>query len=192
MSTGRGILRGSLCLALLALALLIAGCGGGSSSSSSSSSPGSSTSSSESSSGPEPSAQFQKHKNDKAIVKFGEEASAEEREAASAVVVESLKAREAADFKTQCDTLNMKGIKTVPKATNHSDCPAELKKLASPLSRTKEVRKDTLSGSIDALRVKGEEGYALYHGNDGKDYAVPLEKEGGTWKLSSVETKELI
>ena len=66
-----------------------------------------------------------------------------------------------------------------------------MKKLASPLSRTKEARKDTLTGSITALRVKGGQGYALYHGNDGTDYAVPLEKEGGTWKVSSIETKEL-
>lgn len=180
---GRGGLRVGLCLALLFAGVLIAGCGGGSSSST--------ASSSEAASGTEPSAQFLKKKGKNTIPKFGEESSTQEREAANAVVVESLEAREAADFKTQCETLNMAAIKEVPGAKTRAGCSAALKKLAEPLAKTKEIRKDTLSGSIAALRVKGEKGYALYHGNDGKNYAVPLEKEGGAWKVGSLVTTEI-
>jgi hypothetical protein len=176
-----------LLLALLSLALLAAGCGGGSSSSVSSSS--------ESGAGAEPSAQFRKpndkHSAAQFVTSFGSEASAEEREAASEVVTKNLAARAAADFKTQCETLNKHGIGEIPGAKNHRDCPEALTKYAEPLAKTKAFRKDTLSGPIAALRVKGERGYALYHGSDKKDYAVPLEKEDGSWKVSSVSTTEL-
>lgn len=175
MSMRRRGLQVGLLLALLSLAIFVAGCGGGSSSSS----------------GPEPSAEFHAAKGKTEIPTFGEESSEEERETVNVIVVESLKAREAAEFKVQCETLNQKGIEEIPNAKNLKGCPAALKKFASPLSGTKEVRKDTLSGSIAALRVKGEEGYVLYHGNDGKDYAIPVEKEDGTWKLSSINVVNL-
>jgi hypothetical protein len=184
MSTRRGGLQAGFVLALACLGLLIVGCGGGSSSSSSSPS-------SESASGAEPSAQFLKSKGKNTIVKFGEEASTEEREAANAVVVENLKARESGDWSTQCATLSKTGFKEIPGVKNQQNCAELLAKFARPISATKEIRKDRLSGSIAALRVKGEKGYALFHGNDGKDYALALEKENGTWKVSSVNTTEL-
>jgi hypothetical protein len=132
-----------------------------------------------------------KGKGKNTIPKFGEEASVEEREAANAVVVASLKARQAADFAAQCETLDQAAMKEIPKAKNLQGCPAALKKFAEPLSATKKFRKNTLSGSIAALRVKGDEGYALFHGTDGTDYAVPLEKEDGVWKVSAVNAIQL-
>jgi hypothetical protein len=173
--------RVGLLLAILGLALLVAGCGGG----------GSSSSSQSTSAAAEPSAQFRTKNGKNTIPTFGEEASEAERETANAVVVESLEAREAADFKTQCETLNETGLEGIPNAKNRRDCPAALKEFAEPLPSTKKIRKDTLSGSITAFRVKGESGYALYHGNDGNDYALPLEKEGGSWKVSAVNTIKL-
>jgi hypothetical protein len=168
--------------------LAVAGCGGGSSTSSASSS-------SESASAAEPSAQFVKKKGNNTIAKFGEEGSVEEREAANVVVVESLEAREAADFATQCETLDLGIVKELTAGSKggepRSECPSALKKLAEPLSKTKKARTDTLPGNIAALRVKGNQGYALYHGNDGKDYAVPLEREGDSWKITTLLTTEI-
>lgn len=167
---------------LVVLVAVITGCGSGSSSSSS----GSPTASAA-----EPSAQFIKRKGDNSIAEFGEEASAEEREAANVIVVESLEARASGDFQTQCETLNKKGIEGVPGAKGQQGCVAALTKFAEPLATTKHARRDTLSGSIAALRIKGNQGYALYHGNDGNDYMLPLEKEDGAWKLSSVFSTEM-
>jgi hypothetical protein len=110
---------------------------------------------------------------------------------ASEVVTESLEARESAEFDVQCETLSLKGIEEIPGAEKRQDCPKALKTFASPLSNTKEARKNTLVGPITALRVKGDRGYALYHGNNGKDYAVPLEKEDGSWKAASVHDTEI-
>ena len=169
-----------LCLALLGVAVIISGCGGGNSSSSS-----------ESTSEAEPSAQFVKQKSDRRYAAFGAEASTQERETANTVVTENLKARAAADFETQCETLNKKAIAKIPGAKNEKGCPAALKKIAEPLSGSKELRANTLTGSIAALRVKGDEGFALYHGNDGKNWAVPLEKENGSWKVGALIMIEL-
>jgi hypothetical protein len=180
-------------LAILALTLIASGCGGGGSSSAGVSS-SSSSPSAETDPGGEPSAEFLKKTSStitRNIVKFGDEASVEEREAANDVAVESLEAREAADFATQCDTLTEAAIKEIPGAKNHGDCAAALKKFAEPLSESEDVRKDTLSGSIAALRVKGNRGFALFHGNDGKDYALELEMEDGAWKVGSITTTEL-
>ncbi len=125
---------------------------------------------------------------------FGKESDEAERSAASAVLSESLEARQAADFAAQCATLGKRGMKAVfgpGGKVEPSECAATLERLAKPLSKSNGVRTDTLSGEIDALRVKGEQAFALYHGNDGNDYAMPMEKEGGRWKVGSLITIEL-
>lgn len=180
----RGGLQLGFAWALLALVLIVGGCGGSSSSS---------PSTTETGTGAEPSAAFLKPKGEyNTIVRFGEEASGEEREAANVVVVKNLKARETGDWATQCATLNKLGLKEIPGVPGQEqECATLLKAFAEPIAKTKEFRKDWLSGPIAALRVKGEKGYALFHGSDGKDYALALEKEDGSWKVSSVTTIEL-
>jgi hypothetical protein len=198
MFRGRAkLIAAGAALLVVGLAIMLAGCGGGGSSSSSS--PTTSTTKSSTVSAKEPaassangpSAEFLKPNSKNKIVTFGREGSAAERKAASAVVAKSLKARETADFATQCSTLNKKGIAGVPGATGPKDCARALRKFAEPLPASEFVRKDTLSGRIDVLRVEGNRGYALWHGNDTVDWAVPLEKEGGAWKLSTVKTIEI-
>jgi hypothetical protein len=141
---------------------------------------------------------FPKDKEAKQYVAFGEEAAASEREAASAVLTENLEARQGADFAGQCSSLGKAGLESVLGAVKSSEvqsaraeCVGSLKSLAEPLSSTKQVRTNTLSGPISALRVKGPKAYALYHGNDGNDYAMPMEKEGGKWLVGSIVTIEL-
>jgi hypothetical protein len=178
-------------IGVLALVLTVAGCGGGSGSSSTSGETNAAfTASSESGA----SAEFL-NKGDRSIVEFGKEASEEDREAAGAVLTRNLRARQAANFAAQCATLTLKLMKQIPEAGKlggpRKACPGVLRKVAMPLSATAEIRKDTLSGPIAALRVKGNLAQALYHGNDGKDYAIALEKEDGTWKVGALVTTEL-
>ena len=183
-----------LLLGLVAVAALIAltgGCGGGSTSTST---PSRSTSSE---SGKEASAAFLRPKSpNNKFVTFGEEAPAEEREAASKVLEENLKARAAADFATQCATLDGAGIEQVVGISKRgkaarAKCPNALKELAEPLSGSKQIRADTLGGPIAALRVEGAKAYALYHGSDNKDYSIPMGKEGGEWRVGALLTTEL-
>jgi hypothetical protein len=173
-------------IALAAVAgLLLVGCGARGSSSATEGSAG------------EPSKQFQDLetlKGKEPIATFGKESGDAEREAASAVLAKNLTAREKANFATQCETLGKRGLESVfgkGQGTERSKCQKELKKLAEPLSGTKQLRADTLSGEIAALRIKGKQAYALYHGNDGKDYAWPMEMEGGSWRVGAIVPTEL-
>jgi hypothetical protein len=173
----------------IALAIAIAGCGGDSSASDSGQSneieaigPGE----------PEPSKAFLKSK--KRFASFGQEASAKEREAASKALEENLKARQSADFVTQCDTLSPGGVKEVEEGAKEQGvqgdgCAKELKARAEPLERSKVYRKNTMTGPIDALRFEGARAYALYHGVGGQDYAMPMEKVDGEWKVGSLLEK---
>ena len=177
-------------VAMLA-AVLIAGCGSGSSSSSDSSSASSASAS-------EPSKEFNDPEGIKGIepvATFGKESGESERQKASAVLAESLTARQEGDFATQCATLSKQTLETAfshgEGAADAAKCVAELESVSTPLAKTESVRADTLEGEIAALRVKGNRAFALYHGNDGNDYAVPMEKEGGTWKVGSVVTLPL-
>jgi hypothetical protein len=182
--------------AAVLMAALAAGCGGGSSSSSGSSSSGGST---DSSSEAEGSASFLKPGTKSKLPKFGQEAEASEREAASAVLEENLQARASGDWATQCSSLTAGAIKKVEETptvfqgqkSRSSSCPKRLEAQAQPLSGTKSIRADTMTGPIAALRVKGNKAYALYHGANGKDYAMPMEKVGDEWKVDSLITTEI-
>jgi hypothetical protein len=183
----RDIGRSIWVIALLVIIGALAGCGGSGSSSGSASTSAGTTK-------PEPSAEFSKSKGDAHIVKFGSEASASEREVANAVLETNLKARAAADFETQCATLNNRTLSEVAGVVAKDpveECPGKLRKLAEPLSGTKKARANTLTEPIGVLRVKGARGWALYHGKDGKEYAMPMEKDGGIWKVGALLTTEL-
>jgi hypothetical protein len=187
-------------LSALLLAALVAGCG-----SSSGDPPTSSTAGPTSSAGGngnplligQPGASsFIKPKNpNNKYAKFGKEANSAELAAASEVLAENLKAREAADFATQCATLSAKAHEEITEVKNPSKskslCAGALKKLASPLKNTEEFRVDNFGGLIAAFRVKGKTGYALYHGTDKKDWMMPMFKEGSIWKASSISTTEV-
>lgn len=183
MSMRAGNVWAIVSVAAICLCAAFAGCGGGASSSTGAATEGK---------GAEPSARFLKpHSKERKLVTFGHEAPVEEREEAGAVVAASLKARAAGDFAAQCATLSRQVILKLPEAKGPSDCAAALKKVAEPLSSTKEFRKDTLAGAIAAMRVEGDRGYTLFHGNDGNDYLVPVKREAGAWKVDSLANTEI-
>jgi hypothetical protein len=174
-------------LGAIGIVLLAVGCGGGSSS-------GTTETGASTKSGAEPSAEFL-NKGDRSIVTFGKEASEQERETVSAILTENFEARAEGDFATQCATLAVKAMEILPGASNTDDleknCVTAVMELATPLARSAKARKNTLSGPVPALRVQGNIARALYHGTDGKDYTIGLEKEDGTWKVGSLVASEL-
>ncbi len=184
-------MRKGLIAATLILMLLASGCGG------------TSSTNSRASASNEPSTEFLQPKGTgNKYVTFGEEASPEEREAASKVLATNLRAREDAKFEIQCRTMNAPGRREINlalkriKATYHKKyvpgpCAKELRELAEPLVDSEVGRTDTLSGSISALRIKADSAYALYHGNDKNDYAMPMTTAGGQWKVGSLNPTKL-
>jgi hypothetical protein len=174
-------------MAVIAVGLVMAGCGGGS---------GGSVG--DASSGIEPSVQFLKATGPNELVEFGAEASRAEREEANAVLEENFKARAAADFTAQCVTLSAQTIKEVDytahvSSTRKSEkgCGGKLRELATPLSKSKEAREDRLDGPIPAMRIKGKRAYALFHGTDGKNWVMPMKKEGGEWRVAALQEEAL-
>jgi hypothetical protein len=116
-----------------------------------------------------------------------------ERQAASTVLARNLRARAAGEWAAQCSTLSRSAIEqfegNVVSAKALAECSSTLEALAKPLKRTEGIRADMFSGSTVAFRVKGDHGYALFRGSDGKNYATPMEKEDGTWKVDALLTK---
>jgi hypothetical protein len=129
------------------------------------------------------------------ITKFGKPGSSSDIQVASEVLAENLEAREQADFTKQCASLNAATQAEITGATKSAErtskCPSKLEALAVPLKKTAKVRKDTFDGSIDEIRIEGPKAFALFHGVDGKNYAIPLQHEAGSWKVGSIVTTEI-
>jgi hypothetical protein len=185
--------------ALVSAAVLVAGCGGGGSSSSSESSatanPAKTTTSQGAttsvSSGAEPSKEFVGKGPDGKLAGYGKEASAAEREAASQVLEESMRARAAADWKGQCETLVKPLVEKIEgsgSVVGASGCAKALEVQAKPVPAS--ARANTMTGPIDAFRIGFNRGFAFYHGTKGKDYVIPMYKEGGKWKVAALTTQE--
>jgi len=136
-----------------------------------------------------PSREFLVPDGDNLVQTFGREASKAEREQASRVITEWMKARAAKDWKKDCSYFSRKYIHSLvaEDATKVSGgkvatCPQALAYFGPQASGD---YKNTLAGPIDSLRVRESQAYAQYHGRDGKDWIVPMEKEGGKWWVST-------
>jgi hypothetical protein len=171
---------------------LVAGCGaGGSSSSSGSSTSASADSTGTTASSSEGAAGFDTQSK---LATFGQEADPADREAASSVLEENLQAREAGEWAVQCASLSaaaLKGVEESPAASPGRGCVKNLQAQAEPLPESKPARVNTMIEPIAALRIKGNEAYALYHGANGADFAIPMDKEGGEWKVAALITQQL-
>jgi hypothetical protein len=187
---------------VMTIAVLIvttAGCGGGGSSSSSEGSTpdsGQTTTSGATSedSNSEPSTEFVGKGENGKLATLGTVASVAEREAASEVLEENMSARAARDWTGQCASLSAAVINQIGKAGaalgGEVSCEKALEAQAE--AATPSTLANTLTGPIDVLRVfGGSRGLAFYHGAQGKDYVIPLEKEDGEWKVAILVEEEI-
>jgi hypothetical protein len=130
---------------------------------------------------------------DNLVQTFGKEASDAEREEASRVVHAWMKARVAEDWVTDCKYLSRYYVKAllldVGGVTNGrvKTCPGALKYFGDAASGSSG---NTLTGPIDSFRIKTPdetetewEAFAQWHGPNGRDWVLPLEREEGTWKV---------
>lgn len=181
----------ALVLIALALGVVVAGCGGSSSSSTGSSDGATSAdATAPADGGPSPNneaviAEFGKGET----TEFGTEAEPQEVEQASAVLEENLEARAAGDYAGQCATLARSVVKRLEQAqpaVGSKGCPGTLEVEAQGAPAY--ILENTLTPPLEFLLVEGKEGFAIWHGTDGGDYAMPMEKEGSEWKVASVTT----
>lgn len=198
--------KGRIATALIAAglaAMVSVGCGGGSSSTdesnSTSSSSGQTTASkgaesNPSASGSEPSKEFLGSGRNGELAKIGKESSPAEREAASLALQKSLNARAAGDWATQCETLAASAVEQFEKSASalspSTTCAKGLEAQAGSLPPF--ARANTMTGPIDAFRInQGINGFAFWHGTEGRDFVIPMIKQDGGWKVVVPQEEEI-
>jgi hypothetical protein len=174
------------CIAVL-LTALVGGCGGGGDST---------TGSSDEASRPYPwikgpTREFLVAKGDNIVQTYGREATKAEREEVSRMVEAWMKARAAGQRAVECRYLDPKNIESTVEAASFQEqrkvtsCEEGLAVLAKNGYRGKLA--NNMTGPIDSLRVGEGRGYVQYHGNDGRDWIVPVRKVGEGWKVSTLD-----
>jgi hypothetical protein len=120
-----------------------------------------------------------------ATAAFGREASDAERAQAWRVIEAWMRARAAKAWAEDCSYFSRKYIQAlvVEDAMKVSkgkvqNCPQALAYFGAQASGD---YKNTLSGPIDSLRVQKSQGFALYHGREGHDWMIPMDRENGKW-----------
>jgi hypothetical protein len=170
-------------LAAIALVAIGSGCGGGSASTDVT------ATSDPLASYPEgPTREFIVPGGDNVVQTFGREATPSEREQASRVIEGWMRARAAQAWKKDCGYWSKRARKGITEdAHNVTDgrvknCPQALAYFGPDASGD---YKNNLTGPIDSLRVGEGHGYAQYHGSDGRDWIVPVDREGGKWLVAT-------
>ena len=125
---------------------------------------------------------------DNAVPTFGHEATEAERQQASRVIQAWMKARAAQDWAKDCSYFSRKYIHNLITTDAVVESHGKVKNCAQGLAffghSASGSYKNNLAGPIDSLRVEGNQGYAQYHGNDGHDWVLTVEREGGKWWLA--------
>jgi hypothetical protein len=137
---------------------------------------------------PGPTREFVIPYGDNVVQEFGREASKVEREQASHTIAAWMRARAAQDWKQDCSYFSRHYSQVITKdAHGGTDkrvktCPQALAYFGHEASGS---YKNNLTGPIDSLRAGKDHGYAQYHGNDGHDWIVPVERENGRWWVAN-------
>jgi hypothetical protein len=125
---------------------------------------------------------------DNLVQLYGHEASSAERERASRVVEAWMRARAAGDWEKVCRYFSAEtasyALRTATAVTGRRKVGGCAKSIAVVFKRTDRTRTNTMTGPIDSLRIGQGRGYAQYHGNDGRDWIVPVTRERNGWRVA--------
>lgn len=180
-----GVMRLKAVIALLLVVALAAGCGGGDSS----------TVAEQTGPAPlypwlkGPTREFLIREGDNAVQIFGREASKAERDQASEVIQAWMKARAAQDWAKDCSYFSRHYIRILVAEDAVKVSKGKVKNCPQALAFFGHLAsgsyKNNLTGPIDSLRVGDGHGYAQYHGSDGHDWVIPVEREDGKWLIAN-------
>lgn len=136
--------------------------------------------------------QFLKPSGDNSIQESGVEASASEREQAAAVLHEYLDQRAAGHWGAACEymaatliVLLEHAIAMSPRSNKPEGCPAMLAAMSG--AAPPRLLDELAEVDVGSLRRSGEQGFLLYHGPEGKGYAIQVVMEGGAWKVATLD-----
>jgi hypothetical protein len=132
-----------------------------------------------------PSREFLIRGGDNAVQTSGREGTPAEREQASGVIQAWMKARAAQDWAKDCSYLSRQYIHTLVATDAVAVSEGKVKNCPQALAFFGHLAsgdyKSNLTGPIDSLRVRDGHGYAQYHGSDGHDWVISMDKEDGKW-----------
>jgi hypothetical protein len=138
----------------------------------------------------ERSSSFRTPGGDNSIQEFGDEGGAEERAKATKTITTFFSASKGKEWAKVCGVLAAKTLaqmeqfaEKIPKIKSRT-CAGVIEVINS--SAPSQARPETIKGPVISLRREGNQGFALYHGIDGKNYAFPLILEKGEWKMTSM------
>lgn len=124
---------------------------------------------------------------DNSVPTYGSEASASVRSEAERVLAGYLKAREAENWSAACAAMSAQVAKQLALLSGQSgkvDCAKAYATLAEKGSAAE--RADPMVGGIVSLRVESPHAFALFYGTGKQQYMMPLEEEGGGWKVTQI------
>jgi hypothetical protein len=128
------------------------------------------------------------------LLDFGEEGSEVDLEEGAKAVSAFLAARAAADWREACAQLSRAVLAKIAhlavSGTELEDksCPSFL---GSFTRLSAEERRASSSVDAGSLRLKGKQAYVIYFGAEEAVYAMPLSREGDTWKVASLSPQRL-
>ncbi len=136
-------------------------------------------------------ASFREPHADNSIPDFGAEASTGELARATGALAVFLHARASGEWSRACTYLagttraQLERFGGASKGGSKG-CGTALAALSGGGHGASPSRAETLTGSVAALRVKGNSAFALYRGPNGNKYVMPMVKEGGAWKIGQL------
>jgi hypothetical protein len=127
------------------------------------------------------------------IQEFGKEVAGSDLRQANEAVAVLFRAVRSGDWSEVCGQYlsgqNVKAFKKIAKASPHikgASCPEELANLNSTGEKPTAPKH-----GVDAVRIEGNLGFALYRGTHGKGYAISMKREDGRWKLNALRPTPL-
>jgi len=138
---------------------------------------------------PGPTREFIVPYGDNVVQEFGREATKAEREQASRTIAAWMRARAVQDWDRDCSYFSDGYIHSLVATDAVHVSRGKVKNCPQALAyfghRASGSYKNNLTGPIDSLRVKDGQGFAQYHGNDGHDWIIPMQREDGKWLVAN-------
>jgi hypothetical protein len=133
--------------------------------------------------------QFRVKGGDNSIQEFGAEAEAAEFEQAAVALHDFLDARAAGDWAAACSYLSSSQVESFKQLAAQAEqvrnpsCAGILKALTNPAAK-QAIKAEAAQADVRSLRVKGDRAFVIYTGPGGTVFAMPMAREGGTWKVA--------
>jgi hypothetical protein len=125
---------------------------------------------------------------DNAVQEFGHEGSVAERRDVSALVEAWLRARVRGEWGRACAYME-KHLNSYAVVTGSEVSGKHLTSCArglAALTHKAEKPRYNIRGGVASFRVKGPQGYAQYHGTDGEDWILSVQRQAGRWRVANL------